>query len=465
MFSRGNLSLKYKLYQNSIKTLKEKLLNLNRTCDKPASTSIKYGEILNTLKVENNSICNISTIQKHRQSLILIQTNLLQKRNEVADDLSKSKQIRYLKKFFKHPTVFTAAGLSIFSKDVVSMTEPGIIIEPIPEPPAIPDVAADFHPELNKLGEATFASLDLGGWTPVGIVQNCFEFLHVTAGLPWWGAIAVATLVIRLCMFPLVIITQRNAAKMNNVMPQMQVLQLKMTEARQCGNQLEVAKLSNELLVFMKEKGVNPFKNMVVPLVQMPIFISFFMGLREMANVPVDSLKTGGLYWFTDLTVPDQFYIMPIITSLTLWATVELGADSAKLSSQNMMVMKYVLRALPIIIFPFTINFPGALLCYWVSSNFISLAQVGFLRIPKVRTYFKIDPIIKFDPKNLPIQSKGFIGGIKDSWTNIKITRDLEDRKRLDDLQFQRAGKGPMVKTFKYDPTKFAKAPISTKSR
>lgn len=69
-------------------------------------------------------------------------------------------------------------------------------------------------------------------------------------------------------MFPLVIIAQRNAAKMNNYLPQMQVLQLKMTEARQTGNQIDTARYSQELMLFMKEKNVNPFKNMIVPLAQ-----------------------------------------------------------------------------------------------------------------------------------------------------------------------------------------------------
>ncbi|XP_018334587.1 mitochondrial inner membrane protein OXA1L-like [Agrilus planipennis] len=125
-------------------------------------------------------------------------------------------------------------------------------------------------------------------------------------------------------MFPLVIISQRNAAKMNNYMPQMQILQLKMTEARQIGNHLDVARYSQELMAFMKEKGLNPFKNMLVPLAQMPLFISFFMGLRQMANVPVDSLREGGMLWFTDLTLPDQYYGLPLITSFTLWVTIEV---------------------------------------------------------------------------------------------------------------------------------------------
>lgn len=79
-----------------------------------------------------------------------------------------------------------------------------------------------------------------------------------------------------------------------------------------------------------------------------------------------------------------------------------------------MQVMKYVLRALPLVILPFTINFPGVILCYWVSSNFISLLQVGFLKIPAIRDYFNIEPTVKHNPENLPIKSKGFVGGVKD---------------------------------------------------
>nr|CAD7449113.1 unnamed protein product [Timema bartmani] len=255
-------------------------------------------------------------------------------------------------------------------------------------------------------------------------------------------------------MFPLVIAAQRNAAKMNNNLPQLQILQMKMTEARQSGNQLDAARYSQETVMFMKEKGVNPLKNMLVPLAQAPLFISFFMGLRGMSNVPVESMRTGGLFWFTDLTLPDQYYLLPLITSATLYLTIELGTDSARLGSTNMQTMRYVLRALPICILPFIINFPGAILCYWVSTNFISLGQVAFLRIPAVRQYFKIEPLVAHTADSLPVKPKGFVTGLKDSWTNMKITKELEDRQRVDEIKFQRAGRGPIQKTYKYDPTR-----------
>lgn len=327
-------------------------------------------------------------------------------------------------------------------------------LENIPEPPAIPELVAKASETLAAGAEPAFTSLGLGGWTPVGIVQNCMEYLHIGLDLPWWVSIMIGTICVRTIIFPLVILSQRNAAKMNNNLPQIQHLQLKLTDARQCGNALDAARYSQEMVIFMKEKELNPFKNMLVPLAQAPLFISFFIGLRQMANTPVESLKTGGLFWFTDLTVPDQFFLLPIITSCTMLLTIEVGTDGARLAAANMQTMKYVMRALPFVILPFTVNFPGAILTYWTCSNFISLAQVGFLKIPAVREYFKIDKLITHKQENLPQKKKGFREGLKDSWTNMKITRELEERRRVDEIVFQKAAKGAVQKTYKYDPTK-----------
>lgn len=259
--------------------------------------------------------------------------------------------------------------------DAANASKTVVDLSTIPEAPAVP-VEEALTQVLNAAGEPTFASIGLGGWTPVGIVQNCMEYLHVGCDLPWWATIAIGTAVVRTIIFPLVIMAQRNAAKLNNYMPQMQVLQMKMTEARQSGNAIDSARYAQEMMLFMREKQINPLKNMIVPLAQAPLFISFFMGLRAMANTPVESMREGGLFWFTDLTVADPIFMLPLITSATLYLTIEIGTDSARLSAQNMQVMKYILRALPIAIFPFTMNFPAAILTYWACSNFISLGQV-----------------------------------------------------------------------------------------
>lgn len=44
-----------------------------------------------------------------------------------------------------------------------------------------------------------------------------------------------------------------------------------------------------------------------------------------MADLPVPSLQTGGLWWFTDLTACDPFYILPIAVTGTMFAILEVN--------------------------------------------------------------------------------------------------------------------------------------------
>lgn len=57
---------------------------------------------------------------------------------------------------------------------------------------------------------------------------------------------------------------------------------------------------------------------------QFPIFLSMFLGLRGMANLPLESFKYGGLWWFSDITMPDQYFILPVVTVMTLGLTLEV---------------------------------------------------------------------------------------------------------------------------------------------
>ena len=56
-----------------------------------------------------------------------------------------------------------------------------------------------------------------------------------------------------------------------------------------------------------------------------------FIGLRGMANLPVESMQYGGILWFPDLTISTPFYGLPLMTCLTLLATVEVNFDSLKI--------------------------------------------------------------------------------------------------------------------------------------
>lgn len=90
----------------------------------------------------------------------------------------------------------TAAGVTAVEtpgfKTETKPEAPSVLIsDPIPEPPPVPEATEEIVNQLNALGEPTFASLGLGGYSPIGLAQQCFEYLHVTLGLQWWVAIAL----------------------------------------------------------------------------------------------------------------------------------------------------------------------------------------------------------------------------------------------------------------------------------
>uniref|UniRef100_A0A5K3FJS6 Mitochondrial inner membrane protein OXA1L n=1 Tax=Mesocestoides corti TaxID=53468 RepID=A0A5K3FJS6_MESCO len=226
-------------------------------------------------------------------------------------------------------------------------------IPDIPQPPPLQEIV----PSLNALGEPTFASLGLNSYWPSGWYQSLLEVLHVNLDLPWWAAIATTTIVIRLCLIPLIIDQRRKLASYTNVMPKIVALQNRMTKARINSNYIEMMKVSQEMQELMKNNDVNPLNSLRLMVVQVPIFLSVFAGLRGMAQLPVDSLKTGGLGWFVDLTVCDPFYILPFYSMASIFLMFEFGAD---VSSQGLTpAVRVMMRGFPIVGFFMIMHMPS----------------------------------------------------------------------------------------------------------
>ncbi|KAM6959595.1 mitochondrial inner membrane protein OXA1L isoform 1-T1 [Tautogolabrus adspersus] len=298
--------------------------------------------------------------------------------------------------------------------------------------------------------EISLAELGLAGHTPVGLIQNLLEFMHVDLGLPWWGAIVVGTVLARLAVFPVIVKGQREAAKLNNVLPEMTKLTNRMNEAKQSGNKFDFAKAYSDLNLFQKKNDVNPLRGFLVPLVQAPVFISFFIALRKMAYLPVPSLQSGGMLWFLDLTAADPFYILPLAVTGTMFFILELGAESG-IDNPNLRAMKTVFRVMPFVILPLTINFPTAVFTYWLTSNCFSLGQVALLRHPLIRDKLRIPERIQHPASAMP-QNDGFIESMKKGWKNAQLAQQLEERERRIKNHLDLAAKGPLRQTFTHNP-------------
>ncbi|KNE64113.1 YidC/Oxa1 family membrane protein insertase [Allomyces macrogynus ATCC 38327] len=275
------------------------------------------------------------------------------------------------------------------------------------------DTAVQVAQTAHAWGDLASAGL-ASAWTPVGWVQMGLETLHM-AGLPWWLAIAATTVVIRAAMFPLMVKMQKHTAALHNVRPEMDKITAEMQRAKANRDTMRVQMAAMQMQEMMKKSGVHPWKAMAVPLMQAPVMISFFMALRHIADADVASFKQGGMLWFTDLSVADSTYALPVMAAAGFLTVLEMGAETGGTPSAQSDTMRKFMRAAAVGMVPFTAMLPSGVFMYWITSNIWTLGQSAYLKKPEVRAKYGIPQLRQHDgvaadgvPKPL-----GFIDSVK----------------------------------------------------
>ena len=245
---------------------------------------------------------------------------------------------------------------------------------------------------------------------PVQVAQTFYESLHQWLPFPWGALIVFSTVCLRgMITLPLAVIQNRNIAKMILLAPTVKeyseaLLHNVVVRCRRAGlsaseanlqYKLEVKKMRREL--YQKE-GVSPLRVALVPWVQIPLWIVLSLGLRNVCGaypgvdaLTIDSsLHNEGFLWIYDLTLPDQWWILPVMLGLSNWLNIELHALK-KLSkgSRSNRILTNVLRLLSVGMVYIGGHVPAALCLYWTTSSCLGLAQNVLLQLPKVRRALK----------------------------------------------------------------------------
>ena len=121
-------------------------------------------------------------------------------------------------------------------------------------------------------------------WRPPDMVMWLIDNIHVVYDLPYWESIVVTTLGLRFLMLPLAIKTVQNASRMAVLRPHMQRTQEEFLKHPRYEDMDTKLKYQNDIKALFKEHKVNPFRSLLMPLAQIPVFLSFFLGLREMSH-------------------------------------------------------------------------------------------------------------------------------------------------------------------------------------
>ena len=194
----------------------------------------------------------------------------------------------------------------------------------------------------------------------VNILGAALLYFHQTLGAPWWLSIVMLTVIVRSLLFPLTVKQVKSMRAMQDLKPEMDRLRAKYRDNRQ--------KQQEELMKLYQERQVNPLGGCLPLVVQMPIFITMFYVIRGFDQTHPD-FASGGILWFQDLTVADPYYLLPVLSAVTMLAASEITAKN--LEPQQ----RWMMRILPVVFTVFLLSFPAGLFMYWITSNLVTLVQ------------------------------------------------------------------------------------------
>lgn len=327
------------------------------------------------------------------------------------------------------------------------MTNP-FLQENVPETMLDSEMLKDMADAVTSLGEPTLASLGLGGFSPPGLIQQALELIHVSGNVSWFASIVALTFIIRAVCLPLMIKAQANTAKMNNIRPQLEEIQAQLRELANSYDASAKATASGRLTQLYKDNGCHPIKSMLGPLVQMPLFVSFFFALRKMSYLPVEAFKSGGHLWFQDLTVFDPYFILPVICSFSMLATVELGAEMG-VSHPTMKTMKTIMRIFAVAMIPLTAQFPAALFGFWITSNIFTVGQVALLKHPAVRNAMGIPEMVTYTSDK---DQGNFFENLKAGFKNSQEVAYIRHAEKMKHQRQKALGEAPLEPTYEFNP-------------
>lgn len=191
------------------------------------------------------------------------------------------------------------------------------------------------------IGEPLFAVLDY----IFGYVKN------------WGFAIVLLTLMVKTSFFWLSHIGYRSSARMRLLAPKMAELRERFPDER--------AKQMQETMALYRKHKVNPLGGCLPLMIPMPVFIALYWVLLE----SVELRHADFILWIHDLSVPDPYYILPLLMGGSMLVMQQLNPAPPNLDPMQVKMLKFM----PVAFTAFFLWFPAGLVLYWLVNNLFSM--------------------------------------------------------------------------------------------
>jgi len=203
------------------------------------------------------------------------------------------------------------------------------------------------------------------GWFAIVVSPLLWLLKQFHAAIPNWGvAIILATIVIKIVLFPLTWKQLVSMKKMSALQPKIEAIRLKWTPKLKSDPQARV-KMNEETMALYRTEKVNPAGGCLPLLLQMPILIAFY----NLLSHAIDLRHAPFALWIQDLSAKDPYYVTPILMTLTMWLQQQMMPATGDATT------KRVMGFLPLVFGFMFKDMPSGLVLYWLVQNVLSIVQ------------------------------------------------------------------------------------------
>jgi len=171
------------------------------------------------------------------------------------------------------------------------------------------------------------------------LFANVIDFFNGYVGSYAWS-IVIVTVIFRLCLLPLDIKQRTSMRKQTALQGEIAKINAKYKNDKE--------KASQKTMQLYKEHGVSPFAGCLPALIQLPLFLAFFGGLRLIAESQsyalYEAMKTTG-----EATVQSWLWVHNMWQPDTFWASVIPTFDAVKLYADFANVTDYETVMAPLV--------------------------------------------------------------------------------------------------------------------
>ncbi len=208
-----------------------------------------------------------------------------------------------------------------------------------------------------------------------GLLKWLFSLTH-----NFGVAIILLTLVVRGLMFPVAQKQFASMAAMRAIQPKMKAIQDRYKDDK--------AKQQEEVMALYKKEGVNPLAGCLPIFLQIPVFFALY----KVLTLAVEMRHQPFVLWIRDLSAPDPLHVLNLfgllpftppgflaIGVLALLLGVSMYFQFKLNPAQMDPAQQQVFAFMPWIMMFVMAPFAAGLLIYWITSNFLTIAQQAYL--------------------------------------------------------------------------------------